>query len=726
MNPLFDTHIFSIPPAARWIGSDHPFDLHEVYLDFRSPGDFALSERPHGAQLFITGDSRYKVWVNGAFVGRGPARSWPHAQQVDAYDISPHLHPGQNSIAVQLYQPGYSHFSYLHRAAAGLLAWLECEGETTLLTDQHWRVRRNPTFSSNVERVSIYGSGVEMRDLRRADDWTAPDFDASAWASARIVAPPESPLWCGLQLRSAPLLREKVALFTPTPPASGPATPRLLAGRGGNAPTASDPHLRLRAGWTAASPAATAWDDDGWCAPRLADGESRYWLFDLGQGWTCQGIAEVRGAGGGEEFLVSYADKTRDGELVISDPATYCRVRLTDATRLAPGGQTVEGFSLRGGRYLLFALTGPTGPDFRIRFGVRTAVYPLNEDRPLTIDDPELTAIASLCENTLRACLQETFVDGIWRESSQWLGDALVQAKALWAMSSDAGPMRTTLEMAAQGAYADGVLPSILPGEVHSYCVVDYNFSWVELLRFYFAQTGDRAFVAGLWPALTKMLSRFAQDVAADGLIRSQPGRRLFLDWSPQSRQEPNAVYNLRYLYALQQAAGLAEEMGGAERGGVEHDKAEEWRRQAETLRGRVRAAFFSDERWWDDGERASRSQLAAALAILTGAAHREEWNRLAAALTARSLDLDDSHHPGQMVLASPFMHHYVFEALHRVGQDDVVVEIIRRRWGRWVAGGFPTTWENWNVDFPDGSQCHAFSAHPRYHLARVFGQLDD
>ena len=99
MNLLFDTHSFSVPATARWIGSAHPFDLHEVYLDFRSPVDFFLAEAPQSAQLFITGDSRYKAWVNGVFVGRGPARSWPHAQKVDAYDVTAHLSAGHNAIA---------------------------------------------------------------------------------------------------------------------------------------------------------------------------------------------------------------------------------------------------------------------------------------------------------------------------------------------------------------------------------------------------------------------------------------------------------------------------------------------------------------------------------------------------------------------------------------------------------------------------------------------------
>ncbi|RLT37871.1 MAG: hypothetical protein DWI57_13055 [Chloroflexi bacterium] len=702
------TEFSSIPAHARWIGSDHPFDLHEVYLDFRSPADFSLDPQLASAQLFISADSRYKVWVNGVFVGRGPARSWPHAQQFDSHDIAPLLHTGKNSIAVQVYQPGYSHFAYLHRGAAGLLAWLECDSTIALVSDQSWRVRRDPSFSAAVERVSIYSSGVEERDLRLADDWSAPDYNAAAWAAARIVAPAESPLWSGLRQRTTPLLGEERTIFTSQP----------LCRLGSMVTESDDPHAQIRTGWPAAPPLTLAMDKAGWFTPTIKVGETAYWLFDLGHGHTCQGIAEVEGAGGAESLLVSYGDKRRDGELVISDPTTYCRVHLTDRTHLQAGDQIVEGFSLRGGRFLLFALTGPAWPGLRIRFGVRTAAYPLLDDRPLTTDDPELDAIIRLCETTLRACLQDTFVDGVWRESSQWLGDALVQAQALWAMSSDARPMRATLEMAAQGAYADGVLPSILPGEVHSYCVVDYNFSWVELLAFYFSATDDQDFVVRQWPTLTKLLERFHQDSASDGLIRSQPGRRLFLDWSPQSRQEPNAVYNLRYLYALQQAAGLAEALGGAEAQWVEV-----WGKRAKALRLCVAAAFRSDERWWDDSQRSTRSQLAAALALLTGAAEMDEWNGLAAALVARSLNLDDSQRDGQLVLASPFMHHYIFEALHRAGQNDAVVEIIRCRWGRWAAGGFPTTWENWNVDFPDGSQCHAFSAHPRYHLARILGE---
>jgi hypothetical protein len=695
------------PETAFWIGSAHPFDLHEAYLDFRSPPDWTLARQPQRALLYLTADSRYRLWVNGIFVARGPARCYPWRQSVDCLDITAHLQSGPNVLAVQVYQPGYSHFAYVHRGAAGLLAHLVCDDESTLWTDTHWRVRRNPSFAADVPRVSIYGSGVEERDLHREDDWTAPDYVADSWSPARIAAPVGGYPWTCLRLRTVPLLVENEVPI------------HLLETRQGvpPAPRSQDAHGTLRAGWDAGLPSALTADSAGWYAPKIAAGESASWLFDLGWDHACQGWAEIRDAIGGEQLLVSYAEKIRAGQLVLSDPETYCRVRLTDRFLLGPGDQAGETFALRGGRYLLFQLIGPTAPGLRLRFHARASAYPLPATRTLETSDPELAAIAGVCERTFRACLQDGFVDSTWRESSQWVGDALPQALIMAALCDDVRPLRQVIAQAADGAYPDGVLPGVVPGEVHAYTVVDYNFMWVELLAICWRLTGAAAFVRSHWPVLIRMLDRFARDCGGDGLLRSQPGRRLFLDWAPVSRQEPSAIYNLHYLLALQTAGALAEEIGGEEDGS-------RLASQAAGLRDAVRAAFWRAGRWHDDPEGSTFSQLATSLAILTGAATPEETLTLLDEVAARSLDPDDEPAPGRMVLASPFMHHYVFEALHRAGRSATVVEIIRLRWGRWVRAGYPTTWENWSVDFPDGSQCHAFSAHPRHHLAAALAAL--
>ena len=87
--------------GAVWIGSSHPFDLHEAYLCFRSPAGWRLKEQPRRAELLITADSRYRLWVNGQAVARGPARCYPHAQSVDRLDLAPYLQAGPNVLAVQ-------------------------------------------------------------------------------------------------------------------------------------------------------------------------------------------------------------------------------------------------------------------------------------------------------------------------------------------------------------------------------------------------------------------------------------------------------------------------------------------------------------------------------------------------------------------------------------------------------------------------------------------------
>ncbi|UCC87529.1 MAG: alpha-L-rhamnosidase N-terminal domain-containing protein [Anaerolineales bacterium] len=690
-------------PDAVWIGSEHPFDVYETYLCFRSPADWRIEELPRRAELFITADSRYRVWINGGFVARGPSRCYPERQSVDCIDVTAHLVSGANTLAVQVYQPGYSHFAYVHRGVAGLLASLVGDGHVLLTTGTSWRVRRDPSFAERVPRISIYGSGVEERDLRLVDDWAASSYQDSHWSAARLVAPVGGYPWLTLQLRSLPQLVEREQPIS------------LLETRRGRYPEElrDDAHLALRAGWFAASASGTPPSPSGWIQVELEAGQAAYWLYDLGRDYACQGWVEVRAALGRERVSVSYAEQIRDGQLVISDPQTYCRVRLTDRYRLRPGDQMAEPFAMRGGRYLLLQLSGPTGGAFRLRVHVRVSEYPLEVSRPVGVSDAELAEITELCETTFLACLQDGFVDSTWRESSQWLGDALPQSLIMASMSDDVRPLRQVIEMAAEGAYPDGVLPSVLPGEAHAYTVVDYNFIWVELLNLYWRLTSDRALVDAMWPVLVKMMERFHQDLNLDGLIISQPGRRLFLDWAPLSRREPNAVYNLHYLLALQVAAHLAHEVAAVEDAAC-------WEARAVALGPRIREAFWQRDRWYDDLERTTFSQLGAALAVLTGCATPDEAQGLLNAIISRSLDLTDAHRTGRMVLASPFMHHYLFQALRKSGKSEAVVEIIKKRWGRWVRSGYPTAWENWDVDFPDGSQCHAFSAHPRYHLAAI------
>ncbi|MFN4193146.1 MAG: hypothetical protein ACK4FR_09395 [Tabrizicola sp.] len=69
-------------------------------------------------------------------------------------------------------------------------------------------------------------------------------------------------------------------------------------------------------------------------------------------------------------------------------------------------------------------------------------------------------------------------------------------------------------------------------------------------------------------------------------------------------------------------------------------------------------------------------------------------------------LDMRDGSVKGQPALANPFMHHYLFLALPKLGRRAGIHAIIA---ARWVPEGRPIAPENWPIDFPDGSACHGY-----------------
>ncbi len=720
------------PEDTFWIGPAHAFDLAGVYLNFRA--DVDLGAATASAQLHLSADSRYRLWVNGHFVGRGPERSWPSSMAVDVHEVAGLLRAGVNRIAVQVFSPGHSHFAYVHRGACGMIGWLDVDGRVALTSGPHWRVRRDRSWAERVARVSIYGTAVEDRDMGAAEDWQ--EADPAAWDPARIVQGPAGSIWASLRPRRTPQpLEERRVLDEP-----------FELGLGPSIGPSDDPHQDLRRAFAGARFLRRNRHEtfEGFVAElsKIPPGPDacRIFIFDLGESRACIAGAEVAAPQGGR-LLVSYAEKLRDGRVLLSDPETYCRMRPTDRYTLRPGRQVVEGFTPRGARYVIFALEGAA----EARFFVRLPHYPLADAPPTptpphqgegatrpqatrpvaagssapppswgrmgggaaaALEDPALQAIAAMCRRTTLSCLQDGFVDGVWRESSLWLGDAVAQDWALRALTDDPRPLLFAIDMAAEGADAEGLLPSVLPGEIPAYAVTDYNFSWIELLT---AAASHPGIPDALplwhrhWPTLQRLLARLATLTGPDGLIRNPPGRRLFLDWSAMDRREPNLTLNLRYLHALNLAAAMAARLG----------LTEPWAAQAQALSQAI-SALQGPGGWRDSPGGAVASQLSLAFLILTGLTPTPE--ALADAITARSLALDTAPGPA---LASPFMHHYLFQALDLLGRRADIRAIIAHRWGAWVAAGGVTTRENWSIDFPDGSAAHGFSAHPLGWLLR-------
>ncbi|MBA3434856.1 MAG: hypothetical protein H0U11_00035, partial [Chloroflexi bacterium] len=84
------------PWRGRWIWDHAPeeafwwkstgTEAHSVLLRHT----FTVAEVPQDLPVRVTCDSRYELYLNGGFVGRGPIRSEPEHLGWDEHDLAPH------------------------------------------------------------------------------------------------------------------------------------------------------------------------------------------------------------------------------------------------------------------------------------------------------------------------------------------------------------------------------------------------------------------------------------------------------------------------------------------------------------------------------------------------------------------------------------------------------------------------------------------------------------
>lgn len=170
---------------ARWIWSADALRPYHNIVCFRRT--FEVSGDVTEARLLITADARYEVFVNGEWLGHGPARAWQSPWPVDPYDLRGVLRPGKNVIAVRVQHFGIGTFQYLAEAPGLIaeLAWTDEAGAQSVASDGAWKARSDAGFLWPVPRISCQQAWEEQFDARTAlRDWMSPEFADEAWSAA--------------------------------------------------------------------------------------------------------------------------------------------------------------------------------------------------------------------------------------------------------------------------------------------------------------------------------------------------------------------------------------------------------------------------------------------------------------------------------------------------------------------------------------------------------------
>jgi hypothetical protein len=345
------------------------------------------------------------------------------------------------------------------------------------------------------------------------------------------------------------------------------------------------------------------------------------------------------------------------------------------------------------------------------------AVSSADEKRlaPFTPDSAEDAALDRVARATLRDCMQTVFEDGPKRDRRLWLGDLRLQALANYATYRNFDLVKRSLYILAGTSTDKGLVGTCAfesPQPVRGgNSILDYTALFAPTVLEYLEASGDRKTAEDLWPLVVKQLDFTLEPVNPEGLLIAPKAWWCFIDW--HRTLDKQAPEHAVVLFGLKATQRLADKLG----------KSKEVAFIPELV---ARIELAARKSLWDEsqglfvsGPKREISWASQAWMTLAGVPSPEQARRAMSGVL-RS--------PAAEKPVTPYMHHYIVEALQTAGLRDEAAAHLRSYWGEMVSKGADTFWEVY-VSGDDhlspykshlmNSYCHAWSCTPTYLLRK-------
>jgi len=703
--PMLDESDKKIRWAASWISP--PGDKAPNYY-FLARKNFKIAAVPRKALLRIAADARYAVYVNGEFVGNGPARGTHKRYFADSYSVASLLHPGSNWIAAEVHcclKPTYT-MAPFHPALLAELPGM-------VATDATWQVRVDPSHRADALTYTGQIGFSEWKEIpAEPPGWMTGGDGPSAWVKPLVMGEPD--VFTGRRVVPRPIAPPDNSLLHPAKiieTGRVPFTPGAAENPDYATLIATEPHAALP---LPAAPLMTA------MKPLLFEPgpgrEGAYAIIDFGR--EVFGNIQVDIEAPAKTILeAAHSDGIFDGRV----HSLMGRYRFADRFQLRAGRQTVgQRLHQRGFRFLQIALRDFSAPVKLHGVTLVSRSYSRPALAEFSCPDKYLNRLWAMCANTVRACSADTFMDCPWREQALWTNDQAATSLYYLAMTGDPVFAAHNLRIGADGARPDGLIPPVYPSQAQRPFPV-LPALWTFTLSDYYNYTGDRKTLRELLPVMERALAIYESWRDADGLVADQEGMWNFVDWGYRGGQPhpapggKTAVLNTLIAAAYKRAAlleeifknnGLAAEYANLSRRTVAALNAVLW----DQSRGR-----FHDCTAYAEGVAPSSSQHPLAIGLYHDLFAGPQRDAALASLTSPEL-----------IKAEFYFQHYVLLALARHGRVMEALDIIRAMWRDNVEEDCDTAWEMHTAHkavpeaMPSHSRCHGFSCAPLYFLQSV------
>lgn len=368
-------------------------------------------------------------------------------------------------------------------------------------------------------------------------------------------------------------------------------------------------------------------------------------------------------------------------------------------------------------RYIKITVINTTEPLTLNNFSFKAVTSAdVNSLPKVDFKDNTLQVIDDVSIQTLKNCMQRVFEDGPKRDRRLWIGDLRLEALTNYYTFNNLKLVRRCLYLfAAAKTNEYGILPGYIyenPKFVSGYWfLTDYALLFTVALCEYYNHSSDLSTFNDIYPIAKAQLESVEKLMDENGIISINRDCDCFIDWCDQLKKT-TSLQGV-YIYALNKMVSTLKSLNHND---YNHFNEKLIRAKNSTLENLYNSCENNFKNIYDDFQCSVHSAVWMILSdIISGDNARE--------LLLNVLENEDSCKP-----VTPYMHHYVVEALIKLNEKDLAISYIKDYWGKMIQNGADTFYE---VFIPDdlqaspykdkmiNSMCHAWSCTPSFFLRK-------
>ena len=519
----------------------------------------ALIEAPPEARpvLRLAASCIYRVWLNGEFLGHGPARGPRGFYRVDEWDLGSRLRPGANLLAIEV--AGYNANSYyLLDQPSFLQAEVTAAGRVLASTAGEGTPFAAQLLSERLQKVARYSFQRPFSEAYRL----TPESRRWREEASAAFAPAELAVQADKPLLPRRVLQPDFALTQPKASLSEGRLNRLAkVGKLWKDRSLTQIGPQLKGFPEAELELTPSLELQQWESIRTSDAAracdpqqpqplecGQYRILDLGANLTGFLGATVQCREPCRLWMLFDEILTDEGDV------NFRRMGCVNvvAYDLQPGVYRLESIEPYTMRYVkLVCMQGAC----QVRgLMLRQYSHPPTDAATFVAGDERLNRLYAAAVSTFRQNTLDVFMDCPSRERAGWLCDSYFTARVAADLTGTTRVEDAFIENFLLPPQfpnlPEGMFPMCYPADHFNGNFIPNWAMWLVLeLEEYAARGGERAIVEAMRPKVLKLIDYFRPFENSDGLLEKLE-RWVFVEWSAANKYVQDVNYPSNMLYA--------------------------------------------------------------------------------------------------------------------------------------------------------------------------------